>query len=40
MDINDEQINYMLENTALFKLILFLKSGKYFIFIYNQNVYI
>ncbi|ORY80581.1 hypothetical protein LY90DRAFT_500360 [Neocallimastix californiae] len=33
MDINDEQINYMLENTALFKLILFLKSEKLFNYI-------
>ncbi|ORX86289.1 hypothetical protein BCR32DRAFT_290138 [Anaeromyces robustus] len=30
MDINDEQINEMLENTALFKLILYLKSEKLF----------
>jgi len=30
MDIDDEQINDMLENTALFKLIIYLKSGKIF----------
>ncbi|OUM62672.1 hypothetical protein PIROE2DRAFT_61742 [Piromyces sp. E2] len=33
MDINDEQINDMLENTALFKLILYLKSEKLFKYI-------
>ncbi|ORX50737.1 hypothetical protein BCR36DRAFT_352074 [Piromyces finnis] len=33
MDINDEQINDMLENTAFFKLILYLKSEKLFKYI-------
>jgi len=33
MDIDDEQINDMLENTALFKLILYLKSEKLFKYI-------
>jgi len=43
MDINDEQINDMLENTALFQLIIYLKSGNfitknlllYYIYIYS-----
>jgi len=33
MDINDEQINDMLENTALFQLIIYLKSEKLFKYI-------
>jgi len=29
MDIDDEEINDIIETTALFKMILFMKSGKY-----------